>query len=58
MTGLPSCPHCAADLVLEMDPTAPPDSQARVLLADPPFRYVCASAGCSGTSYDTSFGLG
>jgi len=58
MTGAthPRCPGCGEDLVLEMDPACPPDSQARVLLADPPFRYVCASQGCSLTSLDTSPG--
>ena len=43
----PRCPSCGADLVPEMDPTSPPDAEASVLLADPPFRYVCASPGCS-----------
>jgi hypothetical protein len=42
-----TCPHCGEDLVLEIDPASPPDAQARVLLADPPFRYVCASPTCS-----------
>ncbi len=37
----------AASLVLEMDPAAPPDSQAVVLLADPPFRLVCSDPDCS-----------
>jgi hypothetical protein len=48
MTGsqVPSCPRCGKELVLELDPAAPPDSQASVLLADPPFRYVCESSGC------------
>ncbi len=41
------CPSCRADLVPEMDPTAPPDAEASVLLADPPFRYVCVSSECS-----------
>ena len=43
----PSCPACGAELVLEMDPTSPPDAQSSVLLADPPFRYVCQSATCA-----------
>jgi hypothetical protein len=43
----PACPTCGEDLVLEMDPAAPADAQASVLLADPPFRYVCASGTCS-----------
>jgi hypothetical protein len=50
MTGSPAtpkCPTCGEDLVLEMDPAAPPDGQANVLPADPPFRYVCASPDCS-----------
>ena len=49
MTGSPhpTCPACGEALVLEMDPAAPPDAEASVLLADPPFRYVCASPGCS-----------
>ena len=48
MTGspIPRCPLCGEDLVLEMDPAAPPDAQMSVLLADPPFRYVCASSDC------------
>jgi hypothetical protein len=41
-----TCPACGEDLVLEMDPAAPPDDQAVALLADPPFRYVCASEAC------------
>lgn len=41
------CPLCGQELVLQMDPAAPPDTQATVLLADPPFRYVCASPDCS-----------
>ncbi|MDQ6934253.1 MAG: hypothetical protein M3130_03015 [Actinomycetota bacterium] len=51
MTGspAPSCPHCGDDLVLEMDPASPPDALASVLLADPPFRYVCASSQCFST---------
>ncbi len=49
MNGSPisMCPNCGEDLVLEMDPASPPDAQASVLLADPPFRYVCASSDCS-----------
>jgi hypothetical protein len=50
MTGSPAtpkCPTCGEDLVLEMDPAAPSDGHASVLLADPPFRYVCASPDCS-----------
>ena len=43
---IPRCPSCSEDLVLEMDPAAPPDSQANVLLDDPPFRYVYASTTC------------
>jgi len=48
MTGSPTprCPTCGDDLVLEMDPASPPDDQASVLLADPPFHYVCASPEC------------
>jgi hypothetical protein len=30
-----------------MDPASPPDAQANVLLADPPYRYVCVSPDCS-----------
>lgn len=41
------CPTCGEELVLEMDPAAPPDAQAVVLLADPPFRFVCPSPDCS-----------
>jgi hypothetical protein len=51
MTGSPTtprCPSCGEDLVLEMDPAVPPDAQAQVLLADPPFRYACQSPACSG----------
>ena len=49
MTGLPipRCPRCGDELVLEMDPASPPDAQANVLLADPPFRYVCQAPDCS-----------
>jgi hypothetical protein len=52
MTGSPDarCPGCGEDLVLEMDPAAPPDAQARVLLADPPFRYGCPSSDCSSST--------
>jgi hypothetical protein len=48
MTGstLPRCPACGEELILQLDPAAPPDAQARVLLADPPFRYVCGSPDC------------
>ena len=46
----PRCPACGDDLVLEMDPAAPDDAQACVLLADPPFRYACASPACSFTT--------
>jgi hypothetical protein len=48
MTGspMPRCPSCGAGLVVEMDPAAPPDADAIVLCADPPFRYVCASSQC------------
>ena len=42
----PRCPACGAELVLAMDPAAPPDDQAVLLLADPPFRYGCASPSC------------
>ena len=45
--SIPTCPRCGAELVLEMDPASPPDAQANALLADPPFRYACASPGCS-----------
>ena len=34
-------------MVLEMDPDSPPDDEASVLLADPPFRYSCGSPDCS-----------
>ena len=50
---IPQCPHCGEALVLEMDPAAPPDAQANALLADPPFRYVCASANCSSPGMAT-----
>jgi len=52
MTGSPAprCPHCGADLVLEMDPASPPDALASVLLADPPFHYVCTSSDCPAPS--------
>ena len=55
MTGsrIPRCPDCGEALVLEMDPAAPPDAQASVLLADPPFRYVCASTNCSSPTTTT-----
>ena len=55
MTGspIPRCPNCGEDLVLEMDPAAPPDAQASVLLADPPFRYACSSANCSSPGMTT-----
>ena len=48
MTGsaTPQCPSCGEELVLQMDPASPPDAQARLLLADPPFRYVCPSPDC------------
>jgi hypothetical protein len=48
MTGsaVPRCPSCGEELVLELDPAAPSDTQAPVLLADPPFRYVCESSSC------------
>ena len=42
------CPRCGEDLVLQMDPSSPPDDEACVLLADPPFRYVCPSSDCEG----------
>jgi hypothetical protein len=44
--AIPTCPRCGEPMVLQMDPASPPDSQAQVLLADPPFRYACASSGC------------
>ncbi len=47
-SSFPSCPVCGGRLVLEMDPDSPPDDGARVLLADPPFRYSCGSADCAG----------
>jgi hypothetical protein len=49
MTGstMPRCPSCGEELVIEMDPDLSPDTQEGLLLADPPFRYVCASPGCS-----------
>jgi hypothetical protein len=49
MTGspTPTCPACGDDLILEIDPASPPDAGAEVLLADPPFRFVCASSSCS-----------
>jgi hypothetical protein len=58
MTGStgPRCTQCGDDLILEMDPSSPPDAQAPVLLADPPFRYVCASSDCSSRSVDTASG--
>ena len=58
MTGstLPRCPACGEELILQLDPAAPPDAQARVLLADPPFRYVCESSDCSPTSVDIPSG--
>ena len=43
----PRCPTCGEDLVLEMDPASPPDRDSQVLLADPPFRYVCEGPGCT-----------
>ncbi|MEP7091382.1 MAG: hypothetical protein ABI776_14885 [Nocardioidaceae bacterium] len=48
MTGSATsrCPSCGEELVLQMDPSSPPDAQASVLLADPPFRFVCASSAC------------
>lgn len=42
----PRCPSCGEELVLEIDPAAPPDAEANALLADPPFRYVCVSPDC------------
>ena len=53
-SSIPACPRCGAPLVLEMDPASPPDSQAQVLLADPPFRYVCASSRCSSSGSGAS----
>ena len=47
---IPRCPACGEDLVLEMDPASPPDAQSQVLLADPPFRYVCDNPGCTPTT--------
>ena len=46
----PRCPRCGDELVLEMDPASPPDSEANVLLADPPFRYACASSDCRAST--------
>ena len=43
---MPRCPVCGEDLVLELDPASPPDTEGRALLADPPFRYTCPSLGC------------
>jgi hypothetical protein len=59
MTDSPSprCPSCNEELILRMDPACPPDSQAPVLLADPPFGYICTSSDCSSTSIDTSSGV-
>ena len=45
--SIPRCRGCGEELVLEMDPASPPDEGASVLLADPPFRYVCRSAACA-----------
>ena len=55
MTGsrIPRCPNCGEALVLEMDPPTPPDSQASMLLADPPFRYVCDATNCSSRGMTT-----
>jgi hypothetical protein len=51
MTGspVPRCPSCSQELVLEIDPASTPDAEANVLLADPPFRYVCDSPSCSSS---------
>ena len=46
VTAIPTCPHCGEDQALEMDPASPPDEEAQVLLADPPFHFVCTSSGC------------
>lgn len=50
---IPRCPSCGEALVLEMDPGAPPDAQASVLLADPPFRYLCTATDCSSSRMTT-----
>ena len=50
---IPRCPACGDDLVLEMDPASPPDAQSQVLLADPPFRYVCEGPRCTTPSRTT-----
>ncbi|WP_460819956.1 hypothetical protein [Nocardioides korecus] len=42
----PVCPRCGTELVLEMEPRHVPDARARVLGADPPYRFVCP-AGCA-----------
>ncbi len=49
MTALPMprCPSCGDELVIAMDPNSPPEGDEGLLLADPPFRYVCPSPGCS-----------
>jgi hypothetical protein len=46
----PDCPRCHEPMVLEMDPASPPDSQSQVLLADPPFHFVCVSGSCSSAT--------
>jgi hypothetical protein len=46
-SSMPRCPSCGDELVIEMDPDSLPDAQEGLLPADPPFRYVCASRGCS-----------
>ena len=55
MTGpfTQTCHACHEELVLAMDPAAPPDEECSVLLADPPFRYVCVSATCSSSERAT-----
>jgi hypothetical protein len=54
MTGsAPRCPSCGEDLVLQLNQTTPPDDQAVVLCADPPFRYECTSPSCSQAPEDT-----
>lgn len=49
MSSSPSstCPSCGRELVLEIDPAAPSEERADVLLADPPYRYGCPSPRCS-----------
>jgi hypothetical protein len=53
IASVPRCPACGDELVLELNQAAPPDEQAVVLCADPPFRYVCASPSCSQAPENT-----